>query len=289
MVINIQAVADLGYISFYYGCRNPGEWEIAKYQYKDCLLLADARSFRSDIIEDYKARRKLNRETRPQVQQTYLKVKALREHILQNDFHSQVAQVPGAEADDLVAAFHLAYPDLRYIVAIDKDYLQLPGFNAKQYSATMEQFPIKEIFTKLPQYVSKGLTEITPPLIVLIHALFGDKSDSIPRLLSSHVTLAKSQWSSIFSGDSLLSMYQRAHTMFRSDFVTNLNLVVLPGNLLRNEPLDSTSLIHSIADQSYWNPESWSELIQQALISVEERSSSITELMSDEWSDLDLG
>lgn len=292
---DFNSIADLGYISFYYGCRNPGEWEVAKYQYKDCLLLADSHSFRSDIILDYKGRRKKNREAKPSIQMTYEKVKALRQHIMDHDPHSMIAQVPGAEADDLVAAFHLAYPDLKYIVAIDKDYLQLRNFNEKQYTATMEQTAVKEMFKTLPQYVTNFLPdEITPQIIVLIHAVFGDKSDSIPRLLSSHITQAKLQWHQIwgnhhsYSGINALSMYQRAHTMFRHNFTRNLNLVILPGNQLRNEPLDSTELIHGIADGSYWDASAWSALIHHALYSVKERAARVMTNTASEWADLQL-
>lgn len=271
---NFTSIADGGYVTFTYGCRDPSAWTEASRQFRNTLVLMDHHSFRNDLYPDYKSRRKEKRAAHPETSDIYEMVTNLREFILTEDTLTPVGQVQGAEADDLIAAFYLTYPRVGQVIAIDKDFQQVPGL--AKLMRDLGGMPIgpKPVLRKMPKYVRAHLpsTIQTSPEMVLLQSLFGDKSDSIPRLLPSHPTRAKEAWNAINQSKHIYEKYVAAYELYELSFVLNVNLILVPGNQLRNTPIsDAYQLFEAICSEQFWDSADFSVLISQLKESMANR------------------
>lgn len=249
-----KRVIDGGYLSYLIGIRDNRSdfWSTTKWHLKDALLAMDSRSYRYELFPAYKSARSLKRVSGPKKLQ-YDQVKMFREQIIQ-DISIEIAQVPGVEADDIVAAVWMDDQDLD-VVAIDKDLHQVPGIFEAMLRGSGR--PITPLLDKVPQYMMN--VRGTPASMVLTQVLKGDKSDSIPRLLSSNVTEAREQWRN-YNPKNELRSFERFYKLFGAAFMRNLSLMLIPGPLLSDHYDDSFS---RICDGTYWRSENFATLLDR--------------------------
>lgn len=272
--MEFTSVVDGGYATFVYGSRDIGAWNNARLRYRKSIILMDNHTFRSDIFPNYKAHRKVKRDADQNQGDIYEQVQILRKYIWEEDSTVRVASVWLAEADDLVSAFHLVYPDLETIVAVDKDLQQIPNLAQKMVTVHGEPVGTKEVLRKVPLYISRTVPEdLSSPDLVLLQSLFGDRSDSIPRLLPSKPAEAIRVWTLINSSENLIEKYLTAFRLFGSSFIMNLQLILVPGNPLRNRPIvNPTKLMEEVCTRFYWHPSHYTDLVGEAFKSMEKRA-----------------
>ena len=129
---------------------------------------AGALARRRAIYPDYKVKR--DRET-PTLNGAYDFLKAVKVELLPHCENAIVLDMPGWEADDVIAHLVLAYEQVSGITAIelysnDGDFLQLKASSKKL--KIMDTIKLAE--------------QVRPPLIRLYKTLVGDSSDNIPGL-----------------------------------------------------------------------------------------------------------
>lgn len=273
------SIVDGGYALFYYGCRNPSAWNEVKHRFTRSLVAMEGQSFRKAVWPDYKSRRREKRERDPDILATYEQVQELRRFVME-DAQVAAASVDGAEADDLVAALHLTQPNILSTVAIDKDMIQVPGLARKMVTVTGE--PSNPSLKKLSKYVAASTPKVWKPIdVVLYQVLFGDRSDSIPRILPSTPKTARLHWLDIRKRGGA-EMLIHARKLFGEQVVVNLQLVLMPGNLLRDEPFhpdgEFNQLAEAIENESYWDPAKFSVLTKRFFGALEERTRNLEEL-----------
>lgn len=264
---------DLGYLSFILGSMDSGGgWVNAKVNYVPALYCDDHRSFRFRIFEEYKSRRRSQRELDPKKMRVYAKVKRFREEVILPDANIQLAKVYGAEADDLVAICHLLTLDST-IVAVDKDLHAVPSMfhQMEGYQSISRTVPLWE---KFPKYMQN--TARKPWELFLIQALRGDKSDSIPRLLPSNIGQAKWLWSEIYQKDNPGGSWDRAAYYLGADVVDmNARLVLMPGPNLRDDIPRWFDILDLLDSGKYWEAEAWSGVLEKAMEFAIDRNSEI--------------
>ncbi|UFX98385.1 5'-3' exonuclease [Candidatus Gromoviella agglomerans] len=141
---------------------------IKKIQPTHMLIVFDkGKSFRSEIYKDYKSTRK----TAPT--SVYAQLPFLRKICI--DTNIPFDEVPGFEADDVIASYCKRFNENGYqvcIVSPDKDLMQLVNATTFILNPTKwEEFNEKDVFKKFG---------VTPNQIVDMQALTGDVSDNIP-------------------------------------------------------------------------------------------------------------
>lgn len=261
-MITYETLIDGGYLSWVHGTRpqNFGGWPLARFKYRESLILLDSPIlWRTGYYPLYKARRKSRRAGDPVRLEAHAKVMRFRA-ILKDDPIMKTLELVGAEADDLLGLAWLKGHGRRAVLAEDKDLCQVPGLMDR-----MRDFWGEPIVSHLhlPKYLREPET---PGEYVLLQALLGDRSDSIPRLLPSlprdSIFLSKVIWSSF-------SPLMTALALYGADLVQNLNLVLIPGPFLRRDhgrlmekPLLLANLVE---DGSYWDPEGFVDLPEPRL------------------------
>lgn len=143
-----------------------------KYGTDEIIICTDTgSSWRKTIFKNYKSHRKLDREKeKERWNDIYTCLNKITDEIRDN-FPYKVLHINHMEADDIVATMVFKYSHFHDIIIIsnDKDFIQLQGKTVKQWS------PLKNSYIK----------ELNPDKYLYEHIIKGDRSDSIPNILSS--------------------------------------------------------------------------------------------------------
>lgn len=145
------------------------------------LILDGGSTYRKQYYPDYKsARREKWEEADPERIAKRESVFEFANKILEPDPRLAVVKYLGLEADDIIAAWCIRHPDQVDVIGTDKDLVQLGDRNIrlKRHDGT----PVTaESFRKsLPKTIRPF---VSASKVLLVIALLGDKSDSIPRLV----------------------------------------------------------------------------------------------------------
>ena len=144
-------------------------------EYGELVLCYDSKHYwRRDYFPHYKATRKKDRASSGlNWDSIFTNLNQVRDEIKKH-FPYKVLEVYGAEADDIIAVLLRSNDGdaTNLIVSSDKDFIQLHGFNVKQYS------PVSKKFVNV-SHPSEYLKE---------HILKGDRSDGVPNVLSADDT-----------------------------------------------------------------------------------------------------
>ena len=157
---------------------------------------------------------------------------------IKTHFPYKVLEIYGAEADDIIATLVKSNdgdaPNL--IVSSDKDFIQLHGYNVKQYSP-----------------VSKKLLNGSDPVGYLREHIFkGDRSDGVPNVLSADDTFVAEKRQKPMRKTTLATLTEAMNT---SDAIDLYNLAKCPRdtwirNYQRNETLiDLTKIPNDIENE----------------------------------------
>lgn len=201
-------------------------------EYGELVIACDSKNYwRRDFFEYYKAHRKRDREESGYDWKTIFEILASVRDDLDKFFPYKVINVPGSEADDVIAALAewsqendtnaIGIPNPFLIISGDHDFLQLQKYsNVKQYN------PIQK----------KMVTLITTPQAYVVeHIVRGDKGDGIPNVLSSDDAIVAgerqkpvsskklSEWianpASMPQDDTFKRNYQRNQTLVDLSFI----------------------------------------------------------------------
>ena len=234
-------LVDGGYLTWLFGTGRRSDlwnsWRRKNLTRSSLVLLdSDELLYREKEYAGYKAERRERREREsPQIIRASL-VREFRYWIIEDPRIASLS-VAGYEADDLVAYFYLRLGNrVDSVIAVDKDYLQLPGF------------PLSRNI-RVPQFVRPLFQPATWALAL---AVFGDESDSVPRLLDKY-SRGADQIRQISGSD---QPYRVAYELWGDSLIRNLRLVLLPypSLLINGCDLDSETLIRLCETGSYWDP-----------------------------------
>lgn len=235
MFKGIKKIVDAGYYTFVVGLHGDfAHWNKERIEFKRdgvLMLLDRSPTFRKELLPEYKSRRKKKRDDDPERMAKYQRVREFRALVEEDPVVPTIAY-PGVEADDLVALLHLwtQWEDRKpfQVVAIDKDLYQVPGLHAVMKDRMGKTKPFQ--MRKLSGYAKQP----KPPWSwAFTQAIYGDKSDSIPRLLSSNGHQARRQYLHCTKTSKPLHCFRRARDLFGEQFMRNLWLVLMPGPFLR--------------------------------------------------------
>ena len=138
-------------------------------EYGELVLCCDSpKSWRKDIFPNYKASRRKAKAAGSDIdwQDLYDCLNALKSELMEW-FPYKVLQVEGAEADDIIAVLTRLAHERTLILSSDKDFIQLQGFNVRQYSPIQKKFVEGDPKWSLHEKLIKG-----------------DVSDGVPNILS---------------------------------------------------------------------------------------------------------
>ena len=143
-------------------------------EYGKCVIACDGGSWRKEVYEYYKAKRKTGRDESPLDWGEFFRLINMVRDELKEFFPYPVVQVEGAEADDVIATLvketqEFGKNEPVMIVSADKDFLQLQRYsNVKQYSPN-----------------KKGLISVEDPHFERFdHVCRGCSGDGVPNMLS---------------------------------------------------------------------------------------------------------
>ena len=195
-------------------------------EYGELVICCDSKHYwRRDYFPHYKANRKKDRASSGYDWNfIFESLNSVRDEI-KTHFPYKVLEIYGAEADDIIATLVKSSdgdaPNL--IVSSDKDFIQLHGFNVKQYSP-----------------VSKKLLNGSDPVGYLREHIFkGDRSDGVPNVLSADDTFVAEKRQKPMRKTTLATLTEAMNT---SDAIDLHNLAKCPRdtwirNYQRNETL----------------------------------------------------
>jgi len=274
-----HGIIDLGFLS--YKIMSGNRYTLVRDFLRNWLLINESKdNDRKVLYPDYKSRR-LERRKDPVKLATHLQVIELRNTIA-GDPELITISIPGLEADDVVAALVVLDPEVTPTVAVDKDLQFLTRFSAlsgaRFYIDPVP--PLNLLDAKVP-YKAAYMGEYDYGQVyyfLLVQAMIGDKSDSIPRLLSSNGAEAARTWRGLFRnfhGEPL--DYERIsaklYKHFGDDFIRNLRLVTMPYYTARDVPFHKSPerFIESLIHETYWDPKSWTQLEEKILSAIAEK------------------
>ena len=195
-------------------------------EYGELVICCDSKHYwRRDYFPHYKANRKKDRASSGYDWNfIFESLNSVRDEI-KTHFPYKVLEIYGAEADDIIATLVKSNdgdaPNL--IVSSDKDFIQLHGYNVKQYSP-----------------VSKKLLNGSDPVGYLREHIFkGDRSDGVPNVLSADDTFVAEKRQKPMRKTTLATLTEAMNT---SDAIDLHNLAKCPRdtwirNYQRNETL----------------------------------------------------
>lgn len=225
----IKSLCDGGYLAGTYGSGPWGvnAWSSSRALYSmvagSLIMMDSIESHRKNFDPDYKAQRAERAEHDEHKAEVRENMRRFRQENLLGDGSLRTLHVNGFEADDLLAiavAHNVGAGKPVKIIGADKDLLQLPAnlmyiVRTDNTAVTIENFASKQ--AKAIQHL------ITMPWHVLLTlAMFGDKSDNIPRAVPAR------------SGGSYADLYRMskpfstAAKRLGQTFINNLWLAVLP-------------------------------------------------------------
>lgn len=149
---------------------------IRKYKSKfgEVVICFDSPQYwRRDFFPFYKAGRKKSREKSNIDWSLVFKLLNQVKNELKDVFPRKLLEVPGAEADDIIATLALKYYEPSLIISSDGDFVQL------QASPSVSQFSPK---------ISQYLKVEDPERYLKEHIIRGDISDGVPNILSDDDT-----------------------------------------------------------------------------------------------------
>lgn len=244
-------LVDGGYLSWTYGCKEgtQSEWETARVWYShhrgNLILLDHKFSYRQELDEHYKSRRKQRRELDPEKMATRQRVHDFVISTILTDEKLSTFEWSGLEADDLVALFALSDPEAVNVVGIDKDLLQLPFTSIKLRKINDERVFVSNYARRLPQalqpYVRRGRD------VLLCLALMGDKSDSVLRIAP-----LRDFRQMIELLHHPRPFRQAAQWFGEFEVGRNVYLTVLPGPWVYERPPTPTQVIDQLDDGTWW-------------------------------------
>lgn len=249
---DFTGTADGGYVSFLYGVKDDyGGWDYAKSNFSTLLVIMDrAPTSRTSHFPEYKQKRKTRRKEDPSRVLKYQQVRSLRNH-MEEDIEVHTTYLDRYEADDVLALLAIKGIGGGKVVGRDKDFAQVES---------MELIDIKGKPSipnmRLPKYAK---TPTTPQAYLLTQCLFGDKSDSIPRLMSSNGHRAKHEYAKhVRRPGSFSEIIQSCLSSYGGSFVQNIKLLLLPHYTLSN-CTDIDDILDKVVDGSYWTPDNFSD------------------------------
>lgn len=143
---------------------------------------------------------------------------------LERDDRLSKVQVPGLEADDVVAAWGVRHWNETHepmqVFGIDKDYLQMGSMLDIRKAHNAE--------VSFPQWVTRQQKKIQPALtedwhVLMDLVLMGDKVDNVPRLIPFR------QLQLVLDIMAAPNPWLAAYEMYGDAFLTNLYMTILPG------------------------------------------------------------
>ena len=137
-------------------------------EYGELILCCDDRkTWRKEVFPNYKASRKKSRRVSGiDWQNLYDCLNQLKEELL-HWFPYKVIQIEKAEADDIIATLVGLICERTLILSSDKDFVQLQGFNVRQYSPMQKKYVDGNAKWSLHEKIVKG-----------------DVGDGIPNIMS---------------------------------------------------------------------------------------------------------
>ena len=137
-------------------------------EYGELILCCDDRkTWRKEVFPNYKASRKKSRRVSGiDWQNLYDCLNQLKEELL-HWFPYKVIQIEKAEADDIIATLVGLISERTLILSSDKDFVQLQGFNVRQYSPMQKKYVDGNAKWSLHEKIVKG-----------------DVGDGIPNIMS---------------------------------------------------------------------------------------------------------
>ena len=179
-------IVDGGALSWSYGLIDPLAWEAVKSTYSRATICLDSPwSARQEAFPDYKSRRADRRASDPRVAERREQARDFKDKIAADE-QLFCWEKEGWEADDLVAILYLearSMGESTRVYAVDKDLVQLPGIHRCLYNFDASERDIDLFQTPRKQPKFWGGTRDNRD-VLLFQLCFGDKTDSIPRLLA---------------------------------------------------------------------------------------------------------
>lgn len=144
--------------------------------YGELILCCDNRRYwRREYFSNYKIGRKKERKKSSYNWPLLFDIINKIEAEIKENFPYKVINVDGAEADDVIGTLCREFPNTKtIIVSSDKDFIQLHSNNVQQYSPVAKKLISDD--------------DIDPMVYLQEHIIRGDRSDSIPNILSSDDT-----------------------------------------------------------------------------------------------------
>lgn len=248
-------IVDGGYLCWKYGLFPVSAWEQVRPNYRGAILCIDSTtSWRASIYPTYKEHRQTKRLD-PKIAAKKAQVVDFRGFLLEDPTIS-TCYLEGIEADDLVAihflqASHVTDQDLR-VYAVDKDLMQVPGLWRFMYDLDNNRSHTELNYRRAPGYWPGFRDEKD---VLLAQLLFGDRSDSIPRLLPR------------YDRDTARWIWRQSKPLWvcwlqwKEEFVRSLYQLLIPAVCLhRQYPTYRTSpeaLILDLESGGYWHPDSF--------------------------------
>jgi len=126
-------------------------------EYGELILCCDDKNnWRKDIFPNYKAaRKKVRTTTDTDWQDLYDKLNLLKSELTEW-FPYKVLQTDRAEADDIIGTLVGLLNERTLILSSDKDFVQLHGFNVRQYSPIQKKFVEGDAKWSLHEKLIKG-------------------------------------------------------------------------------------------------------------------------------------
>lgn len=234
---------DAGYYSYYMGSKSPFAYWFSRlddYFLSRRVFLMDSSchpSVRALEFPYYKGRRVEQRQSDPRKQEMAVVVREFRMSLETPLFGLRSYSLYRYEADDLMALVVMGWAKPGdVLVAIDKDYAQLPAWPSYEDALGVPVDPMARFMSKLPAYAFPFLEHRpTNRHLAIYQALVGDRSDSIPRILPLSVTESRVILRALFVDKAQPAELFGQETL--EAFYTNLRLVSLPHpSLLWGDP-----------------------------------------------------
>lgn len=249
----VVRIVDGGAFAWTYGLVPFSGWLAVRQSYSSALICWDSdTSIRRDGFAGYKGRREERRKSDPERARRRERVKEFITVIRQDPMIAG-CYLEGYEADDLVALHYLhalAAGERVAVYGIDKDLLQLPGIvdRLRNFDGSPRELVLTDYPKRAPLYWP-GTRDHRD--LLLYQLLFGDRSDSIARLLlkGDKVTARRIHRARF----PFLECYER----WGARVIASLMLLLMPSPTLSSRWPDyhrnPESLLMDLENDEYWS------------------------------------